>query len=280
MFRYLKTALLLSIAFTVSAEEFNVRINKEYSQNLLKNPDFELLDNSGKPDGWTFDNCSASKNLEPGVTQEGAIGKNSIIVKTAGHLFGYWKQTVPVKEGQNYCALIKFKLNSKGLLWIKTPQYDDKKSPLHTPKSSTQIYAKAYPEHGEYFRKIMSDFIDPFYIQPVSDKEWNTFSLEFTVPEGHGIDMYEFRAGAYGGGRGWVMADDAYFGLAECTAHIEIEGKIKNIKVKNLEGKIFLDKNVNQESDINKFDVTLPSMLDRYYIEIKDNQGNISKRDI
>lgn len=280
MFRNWITALILGISCNISADELTVSVKKEYSPNLLKNSDFEVLDKSGKPEFWVFDNCSASKKLEAGVTSEGAIGNNSIIVRTAGRLFGYWRQDVPVKEGNSYCASVKFKLNSKGLLWIKTSQYDDKKSPLHDPKSSTQIYARAYPEHGEYFKKIISAFIDPFYIQPVSDKEWNTFSLEFTVPEGHGINLYEFRAGAYGGDAGWVMADDAYFGLAEGKVHIEVKGAISSVVVKNLEGKIFLEKSTNTENTINTFTVNLPSMIERYYIEIKDRQGKINKRDL
>jgi len=275
------TGILFLGGLARGEDTFSLELKKEYSPNLLKNPGFEELDSKGNPEYWSFDNCSQSDQIKPEIVHDGVIGKNSAIVKTEGRLFGYWRQNATVKEGERYCGYVQFKLNSRGLLWIKTSQYDDKKSPLHHPKSSTEIYAKAYPEHGDNLRKVLSDFIDESYIQPVSEKDWNRFSLEFTVPAGKGINNYEVRAGSYGGEKGWVMIDDAYFGLSKYMLKIKLSGKaLKNIKIKSLDGSVIFEKKLNPETETYNFNAEIPSQVDRYYIEIQDGKGNINRRDI
>lgn len=271
--------LCLSMA---AAEPFELKIDKEYAPNLLKNPGFEELNNDSKPLFWQFDNCSSSKELEPIILNEGAIGRNSAAVKTAGNLFGYWMQEVKVSEDKTYYAHVNFKVSGpRALLWVKTAEYSDKKSPLHHPKSSTEIYAKAYPEHGEELRKVLQYFIDPFYIQAVSSSEWNLYAMEFTVPPGHNITKYAVRAGAYGGNSGWVMIDDVYIGLSQYKLKLEISGlNLKKFKIMTQAGNTVALKELASSSSVQSFEIELPSRTERYFVEVEDTQGKLYRRDI
>ena len=266
----------------MAAEPFELKISKEYAPNLLKNPGFEELAGSNKPAFWQFDNCSASKELEPIIINDGAIGKNAAAVKTAGNLFGYWMQEVKVTEGKTYYAHANFKVNgSRALLWVKTAEYSDGKSPLHHPKSSTEIYARAYPEHGEELKKVLQYFIDPFYIQAVSSSEWNLYAMEFTVPSGHNISKYAIRAGAYGGNSGWVMIDDVYIGLSQYKLKLEISGSnLKKFKIITQAGNTVALKELASSSGVQLFEIELPSRMERYFVEVEDTQGKLYRRDI
>lgn len=279
----LSVLLILFCCLNVmAAEPFELKISKQYAPNLLKNPGFEELAGSNKPSFWHFDNCSASKELEPIILNDGAIGNNAAAVRTAGGLFGYWMQEVKVTEGNTYYAHANFKVNgSKALLWVKTAEYSDKKSPLHHPKSSTEIYARAYSEHGEELKKVLQYFIDPFYIQAVSSSEWNIYSMEFTVPSGHNISRYAIRVGAYGGNSGWVMIDDVYFGLSKYKLTLEISGSnLKGVKVMTLAGKAVFSKDLGSSSGKQLLEVELPSRQERYFVEVEDIKGKSYRRDI
>lgn len=266
----------------LAAESFELKTAREYSPNLLRNPGFEELDGSGKPSFWHFDNCSASKELESIILNDGAIGKNAAAVKTAGNLFGYWMQEVKVSEGKTYYAHANFKVNGpRALLWVKTAEYSDGKSPLHHPKSSTEIYARAYPEHGEELKKVLQYFIDPFYIQAVSSSEWNLYSMEFTVPPGHNISKYAIRAGAYGGHSGRVMIDDVYIGLSKYILKLEISGSnLKKFKIMTQAGNTVALKELTSSSGVQSFEIELPSRTERYFVEVEDTHGKLYRRDI
>lgn len=280
-----KTIFILMVAFvlnTSAKEKFTLKISKEYSPNILKNYGFENLEKKDKPLNWHFDNCSASPDLIPSISSQGAIDKHAALVITKGNLFGYWLQGVDVVEGQTYYASVELKVSETvGLLWIRTGQYHDGKSALHHPKSSTVLFSIANSAHGESLKKVLVDFIDPAYLQGVSPDKWNTYSVEFTVPKGHGIDKYEFRAGAYGGEAGWVMIDNAYLGLAKYKLKLVLTGsELKSIRIVNTKNQeVFAQNLVGNDGEI-IFDVELQSRQERYFIEIKDVNGKNYKRNI
>jgi hypothetical protein len=265
-----------------AGEEFSLEMQKQYSPNLLKNTGFEKLDKARKPLHWHFDNCSRSSDIKPGIKAKGAIDKFAALITTAGNLYGYWMQEVSVIEGKTYYASVNFKVyKAKGLLWIKTGQYHDGKSALHHPRSSTVLMDVAAYEHGESLKKILQDFIEPAYLQGVSSDKWNEYSVEFTVPKGHGIDKYAFRTGAYGGNSGWIMVDNVYFGLAKYKLKLTVTGKnLKSLRIINANNKEIFSQNIAGRNGKVIFEVELPSRQERYFVEIKDVNGKSYRRDI
>lgn len=280
-----KTVFILLVAFVLSTnanEKFTLKISKEYSPNILENHGFENLDKKGNPLNWHFDNCSASPALIPSISSKGAIDKYAAVVTTEGNLFGYWLQEVDVIEDQTYYASIELKVSeTTGLLWIQTSQYHDGKSALHHPRSSTVLFSIANSVHGESLKEVLKDFIDPVYLQGVSPDKWNTYSVEFTVPKGHGINKYGFRAGAYGGSAGWVMIDNAYFGLTKYKLKLTLTGNgLKNIRIVDVRNKEFFAQNLVGENDKTEFEVELPSRQESYFVEIEDINGKNYRRKI
>ena len=262
------------------AETPVIRLSREEAPNLLKNSGFEQLDRRGMPTGWSFDNCAVSPQITAAVVPDGTRG-NMAVVDSAGNLSAYWSQSAEVKGGNTYYAEVKFRTTGpRCLLWLKTPQWSDGKSPMHHPLSQTELYARAYPWHGEQMKKALSDFIDPRYLRGIDREQWNRYGIEFKVPAGHGITSYQVRGGAYFGEGGRAMLDDFYFGLAETRITAEIAGTgLRSYAVVDAQGKI-LHQGRLADAPVQRIRFTLPSRVEPYTLKIIGPGGQIFSRSL
>ncbi|MBQ6472538.1 MAG: hypothetical protein IJJ33_11180 [Victivallales bacterium] len=87
------------------------------SPNLVTNADFNA-DSDGLPQGWRFDNCSRSPRFQSKVVS--ASGGNVLGMDSAWEKYGYWLQSIPVKEGVAY--YVSCDIQSDGpisAVWLK-----------------------------------------------------------------------------------------------------------------------------------------------------------------
>lgn len=261
--------LLLNAAF-LSGAELTVRVRRELSPNLLKNPGFEKLDKNGRPENWWFDNCSKSPYVIEGVAKEN--GNTFVTVELKRVNSGYWTQQIPVQEGKRYCAATDFRaIGSTAMIWVRTDDWQDGKSPQHHPLSSTEIYITASPRHGKLMIDELSLFIDPALLSSVEADNWKPRMQEVVIPTGHNIRNYFFKPGAYFGAVGIVMIDNCYFGLAEHTVKMTISGGTADrFQVVDNDGKIAAS---GKLSSGNYAEYKLPSLTANYTVELFDVKG-------
>ena len=67
------------------------------SPNLLKNVQFSKIDSKGRPESWSFDNCSKSPHFKSRIYRSSNV--NVLEIYTEWQKFGYWLQKVAVQEG-------------------------------------------------------------------------------------------------------------------------------------------------------------------------------------
>lgn len=263
--------LLLIFAVSVAGADITVKTQKKLSKNLLVNPGFEKLGRNGKPVNWWFDNCSNSPYVLGHIENEN--GNKFVSVELRRINSGYWTQKVAVEEGKRYCAAADLRaIGSTAMMWLRTDDWHDGKSPQHEPLSSTEVYIISSPRHGEEMISELSLFIDPSMLNSIEAKQWKRRIHEIVIPSGHNIHHYFFKPGAFFGAEGKVMIDNCYFGLAEHSVMIEVSGSknFSRFEVMDNAGKIVAS-GVLDDSGCAEF--KLPSLATNYKLEIFDNQG-------
>lgn len=190
------------------------------SPNLVKNADFRKIDESGRPAGWRFDNCSKSPHFKSHVIEhpEG----NYLAVNTAWNQFGYWLQDIPVKEGVPY--LVSCEIESDGpelAIWLmcNPTRSSKKKSP-----GSVRYLVPMAVRHGEERRAMLKDFIDEDLIPTLSEKQWYRLGKDVIFPLDRGIDKCTVRFGIHGGYAGQARYRNPVFREAKAELKVEISG--------------------------------------------------------
>lgn len=246
--------------------------------NLLRNPGFEELDRNGNPKYWSFDNCSRSPRVSGRIERDGKNG-HMAVVELREINSGYWTQPVRVEAGRRYHVQAEFR--SRGprcLLWIRTNQYNDGKSSYCQPLSDTDIISTvADPKYGGAMAEELANFIDSRFLCCVSPDKWQVYSHEFTVPEGHGIDTYFVKPGAYFGGEGCMMTDNVWFGPAEFTLTAKVSGPgIAAVRVVDSRGRTAAERPVAPNAPAV---FRLPSRKELYTVEGLDAKRRVVRRE-
>ncbi len=249
-----------------------VEVLRHPAPNLLDNPGFEQLDAAGNPVDWEFADMANSGKIHAFSTAGGAGGGNAVKIVTPGNLPGYWthRRPVPVREGERYFASVKFKAaGPRVLLWLRTEQYQDGKSSLFPPWSQTEIFSQGDGSQGEDLRDQLGLFIPAELVRVIGAREWHTFTMEFTVPAGHGVTDYTVRAGAFFGASGWLMIDDVYFGLAACEVELNIAGSgLTQVQIVAADGEVAATLPLDPELEIQSVTAALPSSQKHYRLKL------------
>lgn len=262
--------------FPLRAEEPAVKVACTPSRNLLVNADFRETQGNHLPNGWFFADMANSKKIKYGLKQDG--NKPVLWLETPGNLPGYWCQSKPVavKENETYYAEVEVKAaGPRVLLWLSTRQFDDKKSPLHHPRSQTTVYSFQDSRLGEAAKKEIELFIDPELVAGITPECWHKLQLEFKVPPGNGIKDYDYRVGAYYRAQGWIKFRNPYLGLARRSYEFQIAGKnlvkfsVVNVGSNQTVQTFSLDPAKNEQS----VSIELPSGKNQYKWEILTAAG-------
>jgi hypothetical protein len=266
------TLLLFTAGLVRGAEPFSMTLEKEYSPNLLQNPGFEELDARGNPKFWLQQRVP-NTHLEMGVTTEGAIGKYAAyvnIINSVG-VYGYWSQHVKIQNAGRYCSVVALKADCDAVLAL---------NPIGGGRARQSISRTVFADGcGAKERTLLANFIDPAYLLPISDTDWNYYSVEFSAPAG--TNTYDFTVGAKAANSGLIKIDDAYCGLAKYTLNGVIKGLgLKSIRIKDGDGKILYSSEFMPNKIENNIRAELPSRLGNYSLEITDTQGNVHKRGV
>jgi len=262
---------LLCLYSCLGAEDlFHFSVQEIGKKNLLTNSDFQKMEASSSVSAWIFKNYSEKPGLNFSFIDD------TFQLQTTGGLFGYLMQEkLTVVEGAKYCVEVQLRLNSRALLWIVPVVYDQS---LTVPPPQ---YKKALQPASEKLVKELSCFINPEYLVPISETQWNQCALEFTVPKNQGIHQYDFRIGAYGGEKGWLEVKKPFFGLAGRKLLITLTGKdLVEMNVCQPGGKIIQKILLKPTEAKQQFYINLDSRLMQYYVEIVDQKGEKHRRSL
>jgi hypothetical protein len=246
---------------------FPLTVARAEAPNLLRNPGFEH--GNPKPDGWSFGG-SAGFGTSAGLTNNARSGAVAAWVRGKSDWPAYWTQSLPVREGVCYYAALytKFHLSSGHAgLRVYTNQYAD---PGSWTNRTSHTDVRAYYEEGQ--GQGLEDFLDPRYLNQVKPDQWNLHELEFVVPAGKKITHYILWAGQYGIGE--TLLDDAYLGEAAFALTGTMTGSgLKTLRVVDAKGQQHLNLPLKADATAHTFQVTLPSRLSRYFLDVTDSHG-------
>ena len=265
-------ALICSVSWLSAGD---VSMTRSYPENMLKNADFSMKDAGGMPRDWEFDNCSRAK-----FSFRSDIG--GIVIESPGQAYGYFLQTVPVREGVTYHTGTKMRVyRTFANMWLRCVEYHDNKSALgHWPPSQTDFFIQAYPYHGKSTEALLKKFIDPKLVAGVDDKEWTEYCREFTTVTGKGVRNYQVLVGCFGGYRGWVNYTDVYFAPAASTLEITVNrDDWKELSVTDKSGRKYFEK-VNDGKCGNHFSTILPSRLAEYFLHLTADDGMVHTMEV
>lgn len=193
-------------AATALCAPFALKVERIYSPNLLKDPQFSQ---TGK-NIWIFANYSKTERISC------EFSDGILRINTPGNAYSYMTQpNIPVQEGKRYYVGSTRRCTSRSLMWVTTPQYHDGKNSQHPPFSDTTIFFVANPPTYKDAAKLLAQFISEKFL--IDYNNWQTLGKEFVVPKGKNITFYDFRIGAYGGVPGWIEFKDPEF----CEAAME-----------------------------------------------------------
>ena len=214
-------ALLLAVLPLVplfGQESLKLRIVP--SPNLIKNAEFIHVDGDGLPGEWTFDNCSKSQYFRSQVVRHS--DGSFLAVDSEWIKFGYWLQTIPVKEGGSYYASCEVQSDGPTpAIWIQCNA--TKKSTKKSPGKLRYLIARAL-RYGDELRETLRDFVDEDLIINLSPVRWNRLDSEVIIPTDRGIERCTLRVGIYGGDAGQARFRNPVFREAKAELKAEIFG--------------------------------------------------------
>jgi len=189
---------VLVLPLMVMGEEKPLQLRCIPPANLVRNADFKKTDSRGRPEGWRFDNCSRSPLFSSRIVThpEGSW----LAVNTDWQKFGYWLQSIPVKEGVTYYVSVEVQSDAPApALWVRCKA--DKKT---SGKKSRDIeyVLSARLHHSDEMKEVLKDFIEEKLIRTLSPVTWNRIGKEIKIPANRGTHTLEMRIGIFGGDAG------------------------------------------------------------------------------
>lgn len=217
---YACVTLLLALTLVPLFGEETMELRIVPSPNLIKNAGFIHVDGDGLPMEWTFDNCSGSPHFRSQVIQH--PDGSYLAVDSEWIKFGYWLQTVPVKEGVSYYASCEVQSDGPTpAVWVKCNAL--KESSRKSPGKLSYVIFRAL-RYGDELKETLRDFVDEELIINLSPVHWNRLDSEIIIPIDRGIENCAVRVGIYGGDAGQVRFRNPVFREAKAELNAEVLG--------------------------------------------------------
>lgn len=272
MFKKLCLLLLMTAVLCCEADTFTIKVEKIYPPNILPNPEFKKAADGSVPK-WEFRDFSKRGGFSCSVDN----GIVTVTNKIKSYAY-YCCFDVPVEEGVTYYAGGSMRSATKALIWLETPQYNDKYPPYYPPYSNTRIFAlQAEPSTDPVLNKELHFFIDREFI--IDSTTWITGGKEFTVPKGHGVKTYNFMMGCYGGTPGYVSYKNPFLVKSAHQVKITLNGKNFTQAVIYRRPRIKLSAHkLDPAAEKQTFTGKLPSRSGGYFIELSDLNGKKYER--
>ena len=102
-----------------------------------------------------------------------------------------------------------------------------------------------------------------------------------TVPVGKGVKTYTYRIGCLGGAEGWIRIKDPVFRPAERRVRLTIRGRgAASLSLHHADGVVIRRCPLNETAEEQEVDLTLPSTIKSYYVEVTTSENGKIRRSL
>jgi len=238
------------------------------SPNLIRNTGFCQFDGKGHLAGWSFDNCSKSPYFSSELLFRD--GGSCLGINAEWKKFGYWLQTIPVREGVTYRAGVEVQSdNPTPGLWLILQRKPD--APAWKGRTEFLVFRSAIM--GDEMRETLRDFVDEDLIVSMSATRWFPLDTAVPVPAGSGISSCAVRVGIYGGNAGQARFRNPFFRAEQPTLEAEITGS--GWTQLRVTGAVPENVALDPAEDRQVVSVLLPKGKHVYKAELSDREGVI-----
>ena len=236
------------------------------SPNLLKNADFSRINEKGKPDSWTFDNCSRSPLFKSRIEKHSE--GNYLTLASDWQKFGYWLQKVAIKEGVSYLASVEVQSEAPTpAMWLRCLSENG--------SGKVEYVVRSYLYHSQERKTLLKDFIDEKLINTLDSGTWNRIGKEVRIPRKSSMRIFDVRIGICGGNAGIARFRNPVFRESKATLQITVSGK--NWALLTIKGAKPSTVKLDPEKSKQTVSVILPNARRIYRVELSGKGRIVSK---
>ena len=261
--RWLIALLAALPAILPAGDEEALKLRLIPSPNLIRNTGFCQFDGKGHLAGWSFDNCSKSPYFSSELLFRD--GGSCLGINAEWKKFGYWLQTIPVREGVTYHVGVDVQSDGPGAaLWLQLPA--QKKG-----KGQTEFLIYRHVNVGDEMREMLKDFVEEELIVSMSSVNWVRLDSLISVPVDRGITSCSLRVGVYGGNAGQIRYRNPF--LREARSKLEIEVAGTGWTRLRVAGGMPETAALDPAKALQTVTVILPKAKYSYKVELSDGEG-------